>query len=92
MSDNNSKFNTIAIGLAGAVAGYLIGKKYGAQISTGVKRVTDNPEELTKDLEKLKDSSSEILEDVKDKVTNILGQLDDKLKAFDTILGQKGDK
>tara|TARA_B100000809_G_scaffold257599_1_gene299456 strand:+ start:689 stop:979 length:291 start_codon:yes stop_codon:yes gene_type:complete len=96
MSDKDSKFNILAIGLVGAVAGYLIGKKYGSQISTEVKRVTENPTELKKDLEKFKDNSSQMLEDVRGKVTDILGQVEDKIKAVDAIIGQKdgekGDK
>ena len=92
MSEKDSKFNVLAIGVIGVVAGYLIGKNFGSKISTEVKRVADNPDELKKDLKKFRNNSDEILSDVKDKVTDILGQLDEKLKAVDAILGEKNGK
>ena len=93
MSDKDSKFNVLAIGVIGVVAGYLIGKNFGLKISTEVKRVSENPEELKKDLVNFRENSSEMLVEVKDKVSDILGQLDQKLKAVDAILGEKnGEK
>ena len=92
MSDKNSKFNILAIGIVGTVAGYLIGKNFGSKISTEVKRVTDNPEELKENLEKFRNKSGDMLEEVREKVSDILGQLDEKLKAVDAILGEKNEK
>jgi hypothetical protein len=93
MSDENSKFNVLAIGVIGVVAGYLIGKNYGSKISTEVKRVAENPEELKKDLANFRENSGEMLAEVKGKMTNMLGQLEEKLKVVDALLGDKnGEK
>jgi hypothetical protein len=92
MSDENSKFNVLAIGVIGVVAGYLIGKNFGSKISTEVKRVTDNPEELKKDIVNFRENSGEMLADVKGKMADMLGQLEEKLKAVDAILGDNDGK
>ena len=89
MSDKDSKFNMLAIGLVGGIAGYLIGKNFGSKIASEVKRVAENPEQLKENIEKFRDSSGEVLEEVKGKVTTLLEQLDNKLKAVDVILKEK---
>jgi len=89
MSDKDSKFNMLAIGLVGGIAGYLIGKNFGSKIASEVKRVAENPEQLKENIEKFRDSSGEVLEEVKGKVSTLLEQLDNKLKAVDVILKEK---
>ena len=92
MSDKDSKFNLLAIGVIGAAVGYIVGKNFGSKISSEVKRVAENPEDIKENIEKIRENGEEIIEDVRDKVTDILGQLDSKLKAVDAFIGKENGK